>query len=204
MVLKLKFYQKRQNYEIWVLLRLPKKFKTTFQTRIEMKMNFLIALMTRLNWDLTWHEAKWFGRAKILKFGWLLKLPKISGNCPKVNCIDQMVKTTFWGLLLNQMGSNMTCLDPKGQSTFLKSKKRASCQKSGSETKKFEHEDCLEIWLKILTRDWPENQRYWPNSQSLEIAQKSMSALWGLLLNHSLEIDTKIGFESNRMDWKID
>ena len=49
MVLKLKFYQKRQNSEIWVLLKLPKKFKTTFQTQIEMKIDFLIALMTRLN-----------------------------------------------------------------------------------------------------------------------------------------------------------
>ena len=76
-------YQKRQNSEIWVILKLPKKFKTTFQTQIEMKMNFLIALMTRLNWDLTWHEAKWFRKTKNLKFGWLLKLPKISGICPK-------------------------------------------------------------------------------------------------------------------------
>ena len=49
MVLKLKFHQKRQNSELWVLLKLPQKFKITFQTQIEMKMDFLLALMTRLN-----------------------------------------------------------------------------------------------------------------------------------------------------------
>jgi hypothetical protein len=83
--LKLKFYQKRQNSEIWVLLKLPKKFKTTFQIQIEMKIDFLITLMTRLNWDLTWHEAKWFRKTKILKFGWLLKLPKNLEIAQKVN-----------------------------------------------------------------------------------------------------------------------
>ena len=41
--------------------------------------------MTRLNWDLTWHEAKWFRKTKILKFGWLLKLPKNLEIAQKVN-----------------------------------------------------------------------------------------------------------------------
>jgi hypothetical protein len=40
--------------------------------------------MTRLNWDWPGMRQKRFRKTKILKFGWLLKLPnQIPGNCPK-------------------------------------------------------------------------------------------------------------------------
>ena len=43
MTLRLRFYQKRLNSEIWVLWKLPKKFKTTSLTQIDMKIELLIA-----------------------------------------------------------------------------------------------------------------------------------------------------------------
>ena len=38
MTLKLKSYQKRLNSEIWVLWKLPKNSKTTFQIQLKMKI----------------------------------------------------------------------------------------------------------------------------------------------------------------------
>ena len=60
--------------------------------------------MTRLNWDLTGHEAKWVRKPKILKFGLLLKLPKNSGVAQKINSVPLGPVTEPNGFKLDMLG----------------------------------------------------------------------------------------------------
>ena len=122
--------------------------------------------MTRLNWDLTWHEAKWFRKTKILKFGLLLKLPKNFEIAQNQFCAS-------WGLLLNQRGSNLTCMDLKGHRV-----KRVALK-----PKNLNHENCLIQKIGLNRTEWIDSDCIGPNR-----------------LNRIKSIETD-GFESDRTDW---
>ena len=100
--------------------------------------------MTRLNWDLTWHEAKWFRKTKVLKFGWLLKLPKILEIAQKVNECPLGPVTEPNGFKLDMLG-------PEGSLPFC----WTWSPKGGLRVKKVASE----------AKNCPKSQRYWPNSQ---------------------------------------
>ena len=96
-------------------------------------------------------------------------LPKNSGITQKVNGIDQIVTDHFWGLLLNQRVQTWhawTWSDPSGPCIFwgfehvwgpwLEVQKWASCQKSDSEAKEFEHEKLPDSknWIESDRMNW--------------------------------------------------
>ena len=135
-------------------------------------------------------------RPKFWNLGYFWSCPKNSGVAQKVNGIDQIVTDHFWGLLLNQKGSNLTCMDLKGQSTlfwgfehvwgpWLKVQKWASCQKSGSEAKEFEHEKLSDSKLDLNRTEWIESDRL------IESDRNKLNRIW-IGLNR---------VESDRMDW---
>ena len=134
--------------------------------------------MTRLNWDLTWHEAKWFRKTKILKFGWLLKLPKILEIAQKVNECPLGPVTEPNGFKLDMLG-------PEGSLPFC----WTWSPKGGLRVKKVASE----------AKNCPKSQRYWPNSQW---SLSGLKLTWKLTWNFWLEIDQKVnGIDQIVNDW---
>ena len=95
--------------------------------------------------------------------GWSRKLKFLNlgdfWSCPKSLEIAQLTwksKSAFWGLLLSQMGSNLTCLDLKGQSTSLRS---VEVQKVGFVSKKWLWSQSLKFGL----------EQTWIESNELEM-----------------------------------
>ena len=143
--------------------------------------------MTRFccNWLEMW--PSWSRKAQILEFGWLLKLPKIL----EVAQLTKKSTSAFWSLLLNQMGSNLTWMVLKGQSTLFWGSDHVWMDlrsKSGFVSKKLLWRHKSLKWSKFGL-NWHGNELKWTWKWS-KITQGCFESLksWKYLLSQCFEI----------------
>ena len=112
MTLRLKFDQKRLNSEIWVLWKLPKNSKQLFRSQLKSNMNFwLLWWLDLIEIDMKM-RPNWSRKTQILEFGWLLKLPKSLGNCPKSQRVLSGLKLTWKWVASAWTGWQVPVWDP--------------------------------------------------------------------------------------------